>query len=76
MRVAKNIARNHARWREDQHCRTSGDFRRDLAEVLSCLEADEDAIIPWDDVRRVVQGWRIVRFRLRWGGGEAQDRRG
>ncbi len=63
-------ARNNARWNEDQHYRTAGDFRRDVAEVLSCLEENEEAVLPWDDARRVIQGWCIVRFRLRWGGGE------
>ncbi len=61
-------ARDHARWNEDQHCRTAMDFRRDMAEALSCLEADEEAILPWDDVRRVMQGWCIARFRLQWAG--------
>ncbi len=58
-------ARNNARWDEDQHYRTAVDFRRAMAEVLGCLEEDEDAIIPWDDVRRVIQAWCIVRFRIR-----------
>ncbi len=59
-------ARNSARWNEDQHYRTAGDFRRNVAQALSCLEEEEDAILPWDDVRRVIQAWSIVRFRLRW----------
>ncbi len=59
-------ARNNAGWSEAQHYRTAGDFRRNLAEVLSCLDEDEEAVIPWDDVRRVIQGWCFVRFRLRW----------
>ncbi len=61
-------ARDNARWNEDQHYRTAVDFRRDLAEALSGLHEKEEAAIPWDDVRRVIQGWCIVRFRLRWGG--------
>ncbi len=60
------VARNNARWNEDQHCRTVVEFRRSLAEALKCLEEDGEASIPWDDVRRVIQAWCIVRFRLRW----------
>ncbi len=59
---------NNARWDEDQHYHTAVDFRRGVAEVLSCLEENGEVIIPWDDVRRVIQGWGIVRFRLRWKG--------
>ncbi len=66
MRAARNIAR----WHEDQHYRTGADFRRGVAEVLSCFDEDGDGVVPWDDIRRVIQGWCIVRFRLRWGGGK------
>ncbi len=59
-------ARNSARWNEDQHYRTTGEFRQNVAEALSCLEEDEDAILPWDDMRRVIQAWCIVRFRWDW----------
>jgi hypothetical protein len=64
MRAARNLARY---WNEDRHYRTAGDFRRSLAEALRCLEEDEDAIIPWDDIRRVMQAWCIVRFRMQRG---------
>ncbi len=64
------VARNNARWSEDQHYRAAVDFRRDVAETLSCLAADDEAVIPWDDVRRVIQGWCIALFRLRWGGSQ------
>ncbi len=57
------VARNYAHWNEDQHYRTDGDFRRDVAELLCC-----DHALPWDDVRRVIQAWGIARFRLRWHG--------
>ncbi len=57
-------ARNYAQWSEHHHYRTAGDFRRGLAEILGCL----DETLPWDDVRRVIQGWGIVQFRLRWAG--------
>ncbi len=66
------MARNHARWNEDQHHHPAVDFRRSLVEALSCLDGDEENNIPWDDVRRVIQGWRIVRFRLRWSGGDTE----
>jgi hypothetical protein len=59
------VARNSAHWTEDKHYRTPGYFRQGVAEVLTCLEQDADATIPWDDMQRVIQGWRIVRFRLR-----------
>ncbi len=65
------VARNGARWNEDQHYRTAGDFRRDVAETLGCLEQDVEAVIPWDDTRPVIQAWCIVMFRRRWGGGKA-----
>ncbi len=58
------VARNNARWNEDQHHRTAVEFRRGLAELLGCF----DDAFPWDDVRRVIQGWSIVQFRLRYGG--------
>ncbi len=64
-------ARNNPRWNEDQHYRTTGEFRLDVAEALSCLGANEEDILPWDDVRRVIQGWCIARWRLRWGSGQA-----
>jgi hypothetical protein len=35
-----------------------------VAEALACF----DDALPWDDVRRVIQGWCIARFRLEWGG--------
>ncbi len=60
------VARKYAHWNEDQHYRTAGDFRRCLAATLSCLD-EEEAVIPWDDTRRVIQAWYIVRFRLQWG---------
>ncbi len=59
------VARNTARWNEDRHSRTAGDFRRGLAELLGCY----DESLPWDDVRRVIQAWCIARFRRRWGRG-------
>ncbi len=65
-------ARNNARWNEDQHYRTAVDFRRDVAELFACF----DEALPWDDVRHVIQGWCMVRFRLRWGGGERGHNRG
>ncbi len=43
-----------------------------MAELLTCF----DEALPWDDVRRVVKGWAIARFRLRWGkvvDGDKQD---
>ncbi len=59
------VARKNARWDEDQHHRTAVDFRRDVVEVLGC----SDETLPWDDMRRVIQGWCIVQFRRRWGSG-------
>ncbi len=56
---------NSARWNEDQHYRAAVGFRRDAAELLWSL----DEAVPWDDVRRVIQGWCIARFRRRWGRG-------
>ncbi len=64
------VARNSARWNEAQHYRTAGNFRRDVAECLGCL----DDALPWDDAERVIQAWCIVRFRLRCGGGKAGDK--
>ncbi len=61
------VARNNARWREDQHYRTAADFRRCLAATLRCLDENDEAMIPWDDIHRVIQAWCMVRFRLRWG---------
>jgi hypothetical protein len=56
------VAIYRARWREDQHYRTAGDFRREVAKLLGCL----DETLPWDDIRRVIQGWCIVRYKQRW----------
>ncbi len=55
------VARNYVRWSEDQHYRTAVDFRRGVAALLGCV----DDALPWDDVRRVIQGWGVVRFRQR-----------
>jgi hypothetical protein len=52
------------RWTEAQHYRTTGDFRRDVAETVRCLEENVEAVLPWDDVRRVIQAWVLARFRL------------
>ncbi len=58
------MATYYLRWNEDWHCRTAVDFRRNLAETLGCLEVHGTAIfLPWHDVRRVIQGWCIVRLR-------------
>ncbi len=58
------MARYYLRWNEDRHYRTAVGFRRDAAEALRCLEVHGKAFfLPWHDVRRVIQGWCIVRFR-------------
>ncbi len=67
-------ARNNPRWNEGQHYRTADDFRQGVAEALSCLGANVEDILPWDDVRRVIQGWCIARWRLRWGELESRPR--
>jgi hypothetical protein len=53
-------------WREISNCRFSSEFRTLVAETAACHDCAESflAHLPWDDARRMLQGWSVVRRRL------------
>ncbi len=54
-------------WNENRHCCFDDEFRALLSETAVCHSIEESLLadLPWDDLRRVMQGWSVVRMRDR-----------
>ena len=50
-------------WSEEKHRRFDANFRWRLGTVLMCADVsldDANGPLPWDDIRRVLQGWSVL----------------
>jgi hypothetical protein len=56
------VAERNADWTEQKHSHNDASFRHRLSVALICFD---EHLIAWDDIRRVIQGWRMARFRMR-----------
>lgn len=58
--------RNNAPWTEKKQWRFDVAFRKLLVEVLMVRDDEEENLVfgTWDDCRRVLQGWSVVRKRM------------